>query len=271
MKSSVLIALMLISAGINAYLNKSEIEKYLTREISINEVEFPINAEELSEVDFFKLLDEVTSHKETAEFLNGGLKLKINSNNEASHKIHRRTLELYDLGTKIISSDPELSEIYQYLVSEEILGLNTKLSKVNGMMQSLEEKHGRDYLYQQADPNIQFLMEGIDIRGMNIMEDLLKPSPKKLESIAVKIMPYVTDRNPTLTDLISEKQAKMKIMEVTLMLDLRLGLLMFGTDFQERANNVAEIVRKRLNIDATRLNNERRERLNTQIEKILNQ
>lgn len=70
-------------------------------------------------------------------------------------------------------------------------------------------------------------------------------------------------------DAFTKDSALALIVKVTLYLDIRLGLLMMDTNFEQRANTVAVMAKKRLRIEAKENHKQRRDKLNRQLDQLL--
>lgn len=181
----VLISIFVIVTSIfaNYFLAKSSVKI-----VPFEEAIFPVYGSDLKNIDYFSIFTKVTSHKETRDFMNGDLKLKFNKDNQPSHKLHHMTFELYERGFEIIRSDKNLRQLYDFLITEEIIGLSQK-SNIDGIIDELAYSMGRDYIYQQTGPNIQFIMEDLDQDGIKIIQELLNYSPEKRKEILEKTCP----------------------------------------------------------------------------------
>lgn len=228
-------------------------------------ITFPLDFNQFAKTELFLLVKDVMSHDDTAAFLFKGEKFPVTGAGKIT-QLHPRTFEFYERCMSLVASDPQWTETYNFMIGHEILGLNPRLTNVSGEVDSQSEKLGRDFVYQIADNNMKYLMEGIDKEGAAIMMEIL-PLPSSKPELSEKVQAAYTEVfSGKPGGAISKQDAGYLLSVICGNVDVRLGLLGLGTNYQNRVASVAEIVRKRILQAKSEKTEKRRERLNKAID-----
>jgi hypothetical protein len=235
----------------------------------ITEPVFPIKLTDAQNIEFFRKFKAVLEHENTKRFLGDELRLTFDLNGKPSHQLHPSTLELYQLGLKIIDRKPELAELYMYGLREEIVAMSHS-GNIRGQIDRITEKLGRSYIFGVVNEPMQFLMEGLDDKNIEVLRNVLNVNDKtseRAEMLHQKLLPSENDyKDVETTKLITEAIYYYQVMKITGSLDIRLGLHQLGTRFSDEAFDAARITRARLKIKFNQEHDERRKRLNRMID-----
>lgn len=227
-------------------------------------ITFPLDFDQFAKTELFLLVKDVMSHDNTAAFLLKGEKFPITGAGKIT-QLHPRTFEFYERCLSLVTSDPDWTQTYNFMIGHEILGLNPRLTNVAGEVDNQAEKLGRDFVYQIADNNMKYLMEGIDKEGAAVMMELL-PLPSSRPELSEKVQASTEAFIGKPGAAISKQDAGYLLSVICGNVDVRLGLLGLGTSYQNRVASVAEIVRKRVQQAKSDRSEKRRDRLNKAID-----
>ena len=244
-------------------------ETVVQAEEFITEPVFPMKPTEAKNIEYFKKLNAVLEHENTRRFLNDELRLTFDLNGKPSHQLHPGTLELYQLGLKIIDSKPELAEYYMISLRDEVVAMSHS-SNIKGVIDEISDKLGRSYIFGAVNEPMQFLMEGLDDKNIEVLKNVLNVNDKtnkRAEELYQKLFPSEKDyKDFKTTKLLTESIYYHQIFRITTTLDIRLGLHQLGTRFSDEAYDAARITRARLKIKFNQEHDERRKRLDRMID-----
>lgn len=230
------------------------------------QIQYPISKDKFKNLDILQIArriekEDPISYKFIFEYT------KVPMENGGIRKLHPYVRNLYDTCQKTIDSDPLLTEFYTVLVADEILGLNSEMTRISGEVDTYSEAVGRDYIYYIVDNQMKFLMVGLSERGAKILvENLRAPEQKrqkfKLYTPTSSDFAIAKDFTKTMGDFV--------ILSQCLQVDFKLGLLGLGTNFQIRAQQAADMLERKLNIEKAEIRDRRRQDLTDTLNRLNN-
>lgn len=238
-------------------------EKYITQ------LTFPVKLEDASKIEFLEKFYALKEDENTRRFLADELRVTFDSNNKPSHQLHPSTFEVYELGLKIIDNNPELAELYMYVLRQEIVAMSHS-GQIIGMINRMAEKLGRAYIYGAVNEPMQFIMEGLDTNDIKVLKDVLNINDvtnSHIDKLKKRFIVSEEDYDEMkVKGLITEKIYLHEVFLHTLVLDIRLGLHQLRTRFNVEAFEAARMTKARLRIEFEQEQDDRRKRLDRLVE-----
>jgi hypothetical protein len=262
-------AYQLAQSAYTAYQEKVAEQKRLEEQkqwLTASQIKYPISKEQFQKLDIIQISkrlerEDIYSHKFIFEHT------KVQMESGAFRKFHPDVWYFYETCQKTIDSDRWLTEFYTAMVADEILGLNSEMTRVSGLVDSYSEIVGRDYVYYMADNQIKFLMEELNERGAKILVENLRASEQKRQKFELytpSSSDFTIGKNTTKT------MGEFVIVGYCLQADVKLGLLGMGTNFQIRAQQASDMLRKKLKVENAENRDKRRQELTETLNRLNN-
>ncbi|WP_233010731.1 hypothetical protein [Rheinheimera faecalis] len=228
------------------------------------ELIFPMKLADAENIEFFVKHRALLEHENTRRFLADELRLSFDANGKPSHQLHPSTFEVYQLGLQIIDSNPELAEMYMFGIRQEIVAMS-HTGGIDGIVNGIADKLGRPYIYGMVDESMQFLMEGLDRKNIEVLKNVLNVNSvtmRHAEMLQKSLFPSEEDdENFKIKGVVTKSIFMQNVFVNTVNLEIRLGLLQLGTRFSDEAYDAARMTKARLKIKFNQENEERRKRL----------
>lgn len=228
------------------------------------ELIFPMKLADAENIEFFVKHRALLEHENTRRFLADELRLTFDANGKPSHQLHPSIFEVYQLGLQIIDSNPELAEMYMFAIRQEIIGLS-HTGGIDGIVNGIANKLGRPYIYGAVDESMQFVMEGLDHKNIEVLENVMNVNSvtkRRAEMLYQSLFPSPEElKNLETTGMVTKAIFLREVFFKTAPIDIRLGLHQLSTRFSDEAFEAVRMTKARLKIKFNQEHEERRKRL----------